>query len=90
MEDITVRARKALKSIWKVAQLRGRCWGTKQEEGKNPFMGTNITMAHKNEVVTVSQENGILIIHEFKRTKEETLLGDAVRQSLEKENLPFK
>lgn len=87
-KEITVDARKALHPLWIKAFLRGRCWGVKQED-KNPFQGTNITMGTENEIVTVSQADGILKIHEFKRTTG-TSLGNATKELLRRKNLKFK
>ena len=88
LKEITVKARKALQPLWKRALLRGRCWGVKQKN-KNPFQGTNITIGTENEIVTVSQANGELEVHEFKRT-EGTLLGNAAKELLRRKNLKFK
>lgn len=74
-EDPVVLARAAMKELWKKAQCHGRCWGRKTKENK--FQGSNITLIHGAEVVTVNQIDGKLVVHEFTKTAE-TELGIAV------------
>ena len=77
--DPTVPARKALEELWREADLKGRCWGPRKPE--NPFAGTNITIAIGGELVSVSQREGALVIHEFARSPD-TALGRKVRAIL--------
>lgn len=84
-----IEARKALNPLWKIAQLKGRCWGPKLKND-NPFFGSNITLAAGDNLVSVSQDpDGNLRIHQFIRTKT-TMLGNAVKEIFKKENLNFK
>lgn len=84
-----VRARQALNLLWeKEADLKGRCWGPKREN--NPYSASNITIAIGTELVSISQDpDGSLRIHEFSRT-EGTLLGERIREILQREGLSFK
>lgn len=85
-DKITVAARNALDHIWKKVHLKGRCWGLKSKE-HNSFCGTNITLGEGDEIVSVSERDGELIIHEFVRAKG-TSLGSEVREVLLKNKLP--
>ncbi|GEM_PF-3432290 len=86
--DITVLARKCLQKIWETAGLRGRCWGLKSKNHRrNPYVGTNITMARGDEMVTVSCSDDKLVLHQFKKA-EITALGTEVRERLLAEGLP--
>lgn len=80
MSDTLVLARKALESLWGVADLKGRCWGPKREG--NAFALSNITLAAGDEMVTISKNSkGELVIHEFERVGG-TILGKRIRDSL--------
>ncbi len=82
-----IKARKALESLWKSADLKGRCWGPKHNN--NPYAFSNITIAVGNELVTISMDrNGRLVIHEFRKT-EGTDLGERVREIIKKQELPL-
>jgi hypothetical protein len=81
-DDITVMASAALRHIWdNNADLVGRTWGRKKKEKINPFFGTNITLAIGDELVSVCEKDGKLIVHQFKRT-DATELGKKVIESL--------
>lgn len=83
-----IKARKALEPVWKRASLKGRCWGPKKKD--NPYGATNITIAIGKELVSISQDpDGGLRIHEFSKT-EGTLLGQEIREILQREGLPLK
>ena len=87
--DNLVRARKALRGVWGQAHLRGRCWGLRSLP-ENPFPGSNITMAHQEEFVTISLSlDGKLVVHEFCRCRG-TKLGNEVIAKLEKARLKIK
>lgn len=77
--QLLVSARKVLNSLWEDADLRGRCWGIKKES--NPFVGSNITIAYGDELVSVCQDGSKIIIHEFIRTSG-TELGEVVGRLL--------
>lgn len=86
-------ARKALESLWRKSLLRGHCWGKKTSlKGRvsgNPYADANIIMANRNELVAISQkEDGTLVVHEFMRVNN-TILGEKIRESLNKEELDF-
>jgi hypothetical protein len=85
-------ARKVLESLWRKALLRGHCWGKKTSlKGRvdNPYADANIIMANRYELVAVSQkEDGTLVVHEFMRVNN-TILGEKIRESLNKEQLDF-
>jgi len=83
-KDITVKARKALSPLWDKAHMQGRCWGRKSSA--NLYSGTNITIAHGNDLVSVSERDGQLIIHEFER-KPGTKLGKQTRELLREAGL---
>ena len=68
-----IEARKLLRSLWGKALLRGRCWGTRSKEKDNPYLGSNITIVIGKELVTISQGDGELKIHEFTKTTNTTL-----------------
>jgi hypothetical protein len=85
-QDPTVLARKALDGFWQRVDLKGRCWGPKKPA--NPFAGTNITIAFEDQLVSVSQREGKLVIHEFARTQG-TALGKKVRETLLASGLPI-
>jgi len=84
-QDPTVLARKALEGFWKRADLKGRCWGHRKPE--NPFAGTNITIAFEDHLVSISQKEGALVIHEFARAKG-TALGRRIKDILLEHDLP--
>lgn len=86
-DDITVLASAALRHIWDgKADLVGRTWGRKKKEKENPFFGTNITLAIEDELVSVCERNGQLVIHQFKRT-DATKLGEEIKKALIESNL---
>jgi hypothetical protein len=89
--DVTVLARFAVDAIWKSSDLKGRCWGPKGSKRPSPYAGTNITLAIKDELITVclNKETGALILHEFKRVKR-TKLGRKIRQLLQGKKLPLQ
>lgn len=79
-----VAARRALHALWKKADLRGRCWGLRKD-GKNPFAGSNVTLAKGDEMISVCQdsESGEHIVHEFRRVGPgQTKLGKEARRLL--------
>lgn len=81
-DDITVLASAALRHIWDGrADLIGRTWGRKKKERENPFFGTNITLAVEDELVSICEKNGQLIIHQFKRA-DDTKLGEEIKKAL--------
>ena len=83
-----IKARKALDSLWKLADSKGRLWGPAKED--NPFRRSNITFAKGTELVSIIQgEDGSLIINEFRITKN-TSLGNEVKNILKKKGLFFK
>jgi hypothetical protein len=88
--DSLVRARKILHSLWTSCWLKGRCWGPKLAEGndrKNPFRGSNITIAVGMELVSISQNpDGSLNIHEFAQVYG-TTLGKKIRAMLKEEQI---
>lgn len=84
-DEITAAARKAVEKIWAKSHLKGRCWG--KGDG-NPFKGTNITIANGDEMVSISEKDGSLVIHEFVRVKK-TLLGVEVANALLEKGLPL-
>lgn len=80
--DITVQASAALRHIWNdSADLIGRTWGRKKDGRVNPFFGTNITLAIGDELVSVCEKDGKLIIHEFKKSAS-TKLGEEIKKVL--------
>jgi hypothetical protein len=86
-DDITVRASSALRHIWDgKADLVGRTWGRKKNGKTNPFFGTNVTLAIGDELVSVCERNGKLIIHQFKRS-DSTELGKEVIEALSEAGL---
>ncbi|HRZ95463.1 MAG TPA: hypothetical protein P5262_02760 [Candidatus Moranbacteria bacterium] len=86
-DDITVKASAALRHIWDGnADLIGRTWGRKKNGRVNPFFGTNITLAKGDEMVSVCERNGELVIHQFKRT-DSTELGEEIKKALIKSGL---
>lgn len=82
--EVIVKAREILKKLWDDADLRGRCWGLKKD-GENLFKGTNITIGYGDEIISISQKNGKLIIHEFTRTAN-TKLGKKAKDLLNKDD----
>lgn len=84
-DDITVKARKSIDELWKNADLRGRCWGVKKKDG-NCFRGTNITIGYGDEIVSVSERDGKLVVHEFVRARS-TTLGQKVKKLLKEKSL---
>jgi len=85
--DNTVKARKALRHLWKKSDLRGRCWGLRRN--KSPFAGTNTTIALGDELISISMNpEKQLVIHQFKRVKE-TRLGTSVKNLLRAKGLPI-
>jgi len=94
---LLIAARKALDDLWKSADLRGRCWGSKRKENphwepsqiENPYASSNITLAVGDELVTISMsEHGRLRIHEFRKVKG-TVLGKKIKTIFEREGLIF-
>jgi hypothetical protein len=82
--DLIILARKALQPLWEKASLKGRCWGPKRTN--NPYSASNITFAVGEELVSISQKEGSLLIHEFSASKG-TILGSRVRKMLRDANL---
>jgi hypothetical protein len=82
--DLLVKARHVLDPFWKVAWLKGRCWGPKKEG--NPYAATNITLCIGNELISVSQQGERLVIHEFQKATG-TKLGRQVRDLFQKTGL---
>ena len=85
--DITVKARQALIPLWEECHklgMRGRPWGIKSPT--NLLGGTNTVLAIGDELVSVSEKDGRLVIHEFRR-KSGTQLGDKVRKILREAEL---
>ncbi|OGZ19090.1 MAG: hypothetical protein A2Z68_01675 [Candidatus Nealsonbacteria bacterium RBG_13_38_11] len=72
-----VRARRILQSLWNQAWLKGRCWGPQTEN--NPYAASNITIAVGDELVSISQRDSQLVIHEFVKSTG-TQLGKKVRE----------
>lgn len=85
--DLIIRARKALNSLWVIALLKGRCWGPKRYD--NPYSATNITFVVGGELVSISQREGTLVVHEFCQAKN-TRLGKTVREILRREGIPLE
>lgn len=85
-DDITVKARKVLDDLWKNSDLRGRCWGVKTKRPDNPYAGTNITMGYGQEIVSVCEIDGKLVVHEFARASG-TELGKRVWELLKENHL---
>ena len=83
MEEITVKARKAIDTLWKECLAHARGWGLKRK-GDNVFEGSNIILIDKDEVVVLAinkREGNIIAVHEFKRTNK-TELGTRVKNLL--------
>jgi hypothetical protein len=81
-----VAARKALDSIWKRSQSRGRTWGPKGEH--NPLQASNIMLANEGEVVLITmQADGGLVVHQYCKCVSGTKLGNEVLQTLRRANL---
>ena len=84
-EDVLVRARRAVDTLWHGCRAHARGWGLKKEGG-NIFKGSNITLVHDNEVVVIvshpDDPNGV-VVHEFRRVRvSRTALGVRVRTFL--------
>lgn len=80
-----IKARKVLDFLWKKSQLKGRCWGP--TDSKNPFSGSNITIAVGDELVSIIQNpDDSLKIHEFRRS-DNTELGNIVEKNLKEAGL---
>lgn len=79
----TKRVKKALEPLLGKASLCGWCWGRKNRD--NPYSASNFVLAVGEEMVSVSQRNGELVIHEFRKKK--TNLGKRVREILQREGL---
>ena len=87
--DVTVKARKAIDTLWKECLAHARGWGLKRK-GDKIFQGSNITLINKNEIVilTVNPENKNEIdIHEFTRATN-TVLGSRVAGLLHYHKVP--
>jgi len=84
-EEITVKARKAIDSLWKECLSHARGWGLKGK-GDNIFEGSNIILINKDEVVVLAihkqdRREDVIAVHEFKRTGE-TDLGTRAKNIL--------
>jgi hypothetical protein len=82
--DLLTKARQVLEPLWRAAWLKGRCWGPKSE--KNPYSATNIIFCIGSELVSISQSNEGLVIHEFQRTTD-TKLGERVKDLFQRAGL---
>lgn len=61
----------------------GRCWGLLKN---NLLGGSHVTLACGDTIISVHINNYKKVaIHEYKRTKRKTPLGDEVREIIEKE-----
>lgn len=80
----TKEIRQALEGLWKQASLKGWCWGPKVL--LNRFSGNVLVLERRGEVVTVSDRDGQVIIHEFRQVKG-TKLGEEARDVLLKAGL---
>jgi len=83
--DNLIKARKILGPLWQEACLKGRCWGPKRP--RNPYSASNITLAVKDELVSISQQpDGSLLVNEFIKTSG-TKLGTRIKKLFKKERL---
>jgi hypothetical protein len=78
-EEITVKTRKAIDTLWKECLAHARGWGLKGKDD-NIFEGSNITLINKNEVVVLAinpENKKEIAIHEFTRVTN-TVLGSRI------------
>lgn len=79
MEEVTVKARKAIDTLWKECLSHARGWGLKGK-GNNIFEGSNIILIDRDEVIILAIDHPNkeqISIHEFKRSMN-TKLGSKV------------
>jgi len=88
-DNLIIKARQALESLWKEACLKGSlCWGPKIKG--NPYSGTNIIIGIGDELISVSRaDNGKLRIHQFLKVKN-TTLGKKVKEIFQEKGLVFE
>lgn len=76
----TKAIRQALAELWKKSSgLKGWCWEPK--DARSGSGGTSLVLERKGEIVAVSEQNGRVVIREFRQT-EKTELGEKVREIL--------
>ena len=88
-EEITVKTRKAIDTLWKECLAHARGWGLKGKED-NTFEGSNITLFNKNEIIVLAinpKDKNQIVIHEFTRITN-TVLGSKVAGLLHYHNVP--
>lgn len=88
-EEITVKTRKAVDTLWKECLAHARGWGLK---GKKDilFEGSNIILINKNEIIVLAinpEDEKEIVIHEFTRITN-TVLGSKVATLLHYHNVP--
>lgn len=88
-EEITVKTRKAIDTLWKECLAHARGWGLKGK-GDATFEGSNITLIDKNEIIVLAinpENRKQIVIHEFTRITN-TILGSRVASLLHYHNVP--
>lgn len=88
-EEVTVKARKAIDTLWSKCLAHARGWGLKGK-GDNVFEGSNIILINEKEVVILaidSEKKGEIVIHEFIKASG-TALGSKVATLLHYHKVP--
>lgn len=84
--ELLVKARNLLQPLWGKAWLKTQHWRPKSESNSFSGLTANLIVGVGNEIILVSEQNGKLILKEF-RISASTVLGRKARELLQEGGL---